>query len=395
MNSIDQNPNKSPFSSALWLAGFRPFFLLAFISGAVYPVLWGLIFSGHLSLPAEAVPFVQWHAHEMLFGFGWAVLGGFLLTASKNWVKIRGIHGLPLALLAAAWLLERAAVLYAGNFSYIPRLILLNTFLLSCSTYILYSLIRYHKQDTFRDNYFFMIALPLFIAAKNLLLHPEFYAAGVAVSVGLFRLAFTVMLERTTPQFMKNAMNVQLPRHSLLDASVKFLALASVFSKFMPVAVGTAVLALTGITMGFRLVTWSPLRGMRNFGIAIMYVGHLGLVLHFICEAVSFSGLHAGVGTLSTHVFTLLTMGLIIPGMLIRISQGHTGRKLAFTVSDRIGFLFMALAAFARLVLTQVWPEHYSFWISAAAVGWSLCFVIIGLRLAPFLCQPRVDGRDH
>jgi uncharacterized protein involved in response to NO len=29
----------------------------------------------------------------MFFGFGWAVLGGFLLTASKNWVKIRGYHG--------------------------------------------------------------------------------------------------------------------------------------------------------------------------------------------------------------------------------------------------------------------------------------------------------------
>jgi hypothetical protein len=32
----------------------------------------------------------------MFFGFGWAVLGGFLLTSTKNWVGVRGYHGTPL-----------------------------------------------------------------------------------------------------------------------------------------------------------------------------------------------------------------------------------------------------------------------------------------------------------
>ena len=49
----------------------------------------------HRGAPAGAGPFsvVQWHAHEMFFGFGWAVMGGFLLTSTKNWVHIRGYHG--------------------------------------------------------------------------------------------------------------------------------------------------------------------------------------------------------------------------------------------------------------------------------------------------------------
>ncbi|MCB1893463.1 MAG: NnrS family protein, partial [Rhodocyclaceae bacterium] len=66
----------------LWLVGFRPFFALACLSGLSLPVLWTLMFAGVIEAPAAAFTGFQWHAHEMFFGFGWAMLGGFLLTAS-------------------------------------------------------------------------------------------------------------------------------------------------------------------------------------------------------------------------------------------------------------------------------------------------------------------------
>lgn len=34
------------FDHAIWAAGFRPFFALAFLSGALLPVLWALAFTG-------------------------------------------------------------------------------------------------------------------------------------------------------------------------------------------------------------------------------------------------------------------------------------------------------------------------------------------------------------
>jgi uncharacterized protein involved in response to NO len=88
-------------------------------------------------------------------------------------------------------------------------------------------------------------------------------------------------------------------------------------------------------------------------------------------------------------------MGFVIPGMMIRISQGHTGRAIAFATSDRVAYLFMALAAFFRLIATQAWPASYSTWITLAGVGWSLCFVVLAFRLTPYLWQTRVDGRVH
>ena len=63
----------------LWLVGFRPFFVLACLAGMVLPVVWAMMFSGQLAPPSTPFSMIQWHAHEMLFGFGWAVLGGFIV----------------------------------------------------------------------------------------------------------------------------------------------------------------------------------------------------------------------------------------------------------------------------------------------------------------------------
>ena len=34
------------FDRAIWLAGFRPFFALALVAGAILPMLWALSFAG-------------------------------------------------------------------------------------------------------------------------------------------------------------------------------------------------------------------------------------------------------------------------------------------------------------------------------------------------------------
>ena len=90
---MDGNADMNLSMHPLWLVGFRPFFALACFSGLALPLLWVLIYRGLLPAPDTSFAAVQWHAHEMFFGFGWAVLGGFLLTATKNWVQVRGYHG--------------------------------------------------------------------------------------------------------------------------------------------------------------------------------------------------------------------------------------------------------------------------------------------------------------
>jgi uncharacterized protein involved in response to NO len=99
------------FTHPFWSVGFRPFFALACIAGAVLPLWWALAFTAAVPpAPSFVASPLQWHAHEMFYGFGWAGLGGFLLTATKNWVNVRGWHGGALVFLVAAWLLDRLAM---------------------------------------------------------------------------------------------------------------------------------------------------------------------------------------------------------------------------------------------------------------------------------------------
>jgi uncharacterized protein involved in response to NO len=103
----------------------------------------------------------------------------------------------------------------------------------------------------------------------------------------------------------------------------------------------------------------------------------------------------AWVGAISTHVFGLGVMGLIIPAMLIRISKGHTGRKVVFERGDKAVLWIMIAAFLLRVVAPQLDAAHYATWLTLAAGGWLLGFGLLALRLTPLLLAPRVDGKEH
>lgn len=64
--------------------GFRIFFLAAAIFAIVSMLLWyGVLHSYVLASYMELNP-AYWHAHEMIFGYAFAVVAGFLFTAVQN-----------------------------------------------------------------------------------------------------------------------------------------------------------------------------------------------------------------------------------------------------------------------------------------------------------------------
>ena len=95
---------------ALFSYGFRPFFLAGAAWAALGVLLWLPQFFGEIALPTAMAP-LDWHVHEMIFGYVAAVVAGFLLTAIPNWTGRLPVCGLPLALLAALWLSGRIAIL--------------------------------------------------------------------------------------------------------------------------------------------------------------------------------------------------------------------------------------------------------------------------------------------
>ena len=379
----------------LWLAGFRPFFTLACLSGLSLPLLWVLVFSGVIPSPAASFTAVQWHAHEMFFGFGWAVIGGFLLTSTKNWVKVRGYHGNALMFLVAAWLFERIGMWFEGAWPPLLFRISNNLFLGSIVAMLLWTLIRNRKSDFYPDNYFFLLILPVFLIAKNLILSAEYAQVGWSMALGLFRVAFLVMLERTLAQFMKGVFDVDIMHHPMLDKAIKLLALLLVFASLLPEPLAGALALLLALLLADRFFFWKPHLGMRRLDIGIMYLGYLAITAQLLVEFLDRFVHIEWIGSVSMHLFAFGAMGLIIPAMIVRISKGHTGRKVAFDALDKLCLWIMMLAFALRIVAPQIYPAGYTYWVYLAALCWFACFALLGWRYIPFLMQPRIDGKEH
>jgi uncharacterized protein involved in response to NO len=379
----------------LWLVGFRPFFSLACLSGLSLPIVWALMFTGTLPAPSITFSPSQWHAHEMFFGFGWAVLGGFLLTSTKNWVRIRGYHGSALIFLVAAWLIERVGMWFEGALPPILFRISNNLFLVSIVVMLAWTLIRHRRDDAFRDNYFFLIILPLFLVSKNLMLSADYFQIGWSMAIGLFRVAFLVMFERTLTQFMKNVFQVTILRNPMLDKAIKGLALTLILVGLMPPLLAAGIALFLALLLIGRFFFWKPQLAMRRLDIGIMYLGYLAIVAQLLIDALTPFADITWIGTVSVHVFTFGAMGLVIPAMIIRISKGHTGRTVAFDSLDKWVLWIMILGFVARIVAPQFYPAAYLRWIHLAASCWFAGFSILVWRYIPYLMQARVDGKEH
>ena len=331
----------------------------------------------------------------MFFGFGWAVLGGFLLTATKNWVQVRGYYGYALMFLVSAWLLERAAMWFAGDWPPMLFLISNNLFIATIIGMLMWTLIRNRKNDSYRDNYFLLLILPIFLLAKNLMLSADYYQIGWSMAIGLFRMAFLVMLERTLPQFIKGVFQVSILNNPLLNKSIKMLGLLLVFENLMSPQLSGWLELLLAFLLGGRFICWKPKLAIQRLDIGIMYLGYIALISQLLIEFSRLIVRPEWAVSVSIHVFTFGVMGLIIPAMLIRISKGHTGRKVAFDSLDKFALWVMMLAFVSRVIAPLLYPGEYKYWIYLAALCWFTCFALLAWRYIPFLFQPRMDGKEH
>ena len=63
--------------------GFRPFFLAGALWAAIAIALWLPMLTGQLSLPSAFAP-IEWHVHELIYGYVPAIIAGFLLLRQRD-----------------------------------------------------------------------------------------------------------------------------------------------------------------------------------------------------------------------------------------------------------------------------------------------------------------------
>lgn len=369
--------------------GFRPFFLLAGLSAPLLLVGW-LCFLFHGKVVSSLFDPMNWHAHEMLFGFVSAMIAGFLLTAVPNWTGEPAKKGAPLVLLSTLWLSARCLLLTTG--SWLTTIVDLAFFPVLFG-YLFPPLWRKGQVKT-------LIFVPVLLTlwTGNLLMHLQARGlattahAGIVLATGMIVLLIVIIAGRVVPFFTTIALGGKAaPKKAIETLSVVTTILLPVLGLWSPPALVCLVWsAVACIVHGLRLRSWWR-DGIWN--VPLLWILHLGygwIIVGFALIGLSAMGWVGN--TAALHAFTAGSISSVGLGIMARASLGHTGRPLRPSSWVVCSFVIVNMAAILRVFgpLTDL-PRAVSYGLGGSL--WSFAFLLFVGVYAPILATRRPDGK--
>lgn len=379
---------------ALFSLGFRPFFLLGAIWAALAVPLWIVTYSlGPGASPIETG--LNFHAHEMLFGYGSAIVAGFLLTAIPNWTGRLPVCGAPLALLVSVWALGRVAMVFQPGPALLPAVI-------DSAFLVLFGGVVWREVIAGRNTRNLKVAAAVSaLAAANLAYHWQVLASGglsqMAIRTGLAALIFLILVVggRITPSFTRNwlvkqggSLPVSFGLYDGITLVVSLVALAG-WALLNGESIVSAALLLAGAMNIVRLGRWRGERTLAEPLVTILHVGYgwaalalllIGLSGLFPTVVPRVAGLHAA-GAGAVGVMTLAVM--------TRASLGHTGRELKAGAGTFLIYVLVNLGALIRVAAAFLESTLQAHANQVAAALWSGAFLTFAFVYGPRLLAPR------
>ena len=390
---INRNTPAAPAASpgwALWNLGFRPFYLLATIFGALSVLLWAAQFSGWLSTAYLRGP--VWHGHEMLFGYAMAVIAGFLLTAVRNWTNQPTPSGVPLMALAALWVCGRILVLTPFAMA---AAVVNAAFPLAVAIAIGIPIVRSRNLR----NYFFIGLLSLMGALifmvhltlqGHIAISPRF---GLQLALDMVLFIMAVMGGRVIPMFTNNGIpGTNATRHPLLEK----MALGTVLLLFvadllpLPPPMVAAIALATAMVHAARLYRWQPWRTRTNALVWILHAAYAWIVVHLVLRGLA--ALDVLPESTAIHALTVGAIGGMTIGMMTRTARGHTGRPLLADGFERGMFWLIQVSAVVRVFGPLALPGLTIASIQLSALLWAAACALYAARYWPILTRARLDG---
>ncbi len=387
-----------PAGGILFAHGFRPFFLAAGVWAPAALILWLAVLTGTIVLPS-AFDAVTWHAHEMLFGFVFAAVAGFLLTAVPSWTGRPPLHGLPLGLLALLWVAGRIGVACSAHIGPAAAAALDLALPVALIIVIAREIVAGRNWHNLP-----MTAGLVILAAANGLFHAEALgwadtaAAGWRLAIAMVTLMIGLIGGRIIPNFTRNWLSKRgetaLPApFSKFDAVAMAVTLLwAAMWTLWPDHVATAAAALAaGLLHAVRLGRW---RGWRTGAEPLVWVLHLGyLWVPVGLLLVGAAGLWPAIPvSAAIHALTAGAMATMILAVMTRATLGHTGRTL--TAGPATAALYGMIIAVAPLrIAAPLAPDLYWPLLALSGLLWTAAFALFLTVYGPMFFRPRVDAK--
>ncbi|HEX6156348.1 MAG TPA: NnrS family protein [Burkholderiales bacterium] len=376
---------------AVFSAAFRPFFLGAALWSAAAVPAWLLSFSGRAALPGALAPFI-WHVHEMVFGFGFATIAGFLLTAIPNWTGRLPLRGPRLAALAGLWLAGRLALLLSASIGPHAAAAIDLAFPAALIAVVARELVAGRNWRNLP-----MLAALALLLCGSLLVHLQSiglaYTALLGNRIGIATLLMLIALigGRIVPSFTRNWLAKQRAGGALpapagrLDLAALAITLAALAAWVaFPGGPATPWLALAAsLALGLRLSRW---RGLATLGEPLLFVLHAGygwLVVGF--GLLGLSGVVPLVPhSAALHALAVGAIGTMTLAVMTRATLGHSGQPLSAGGATVLVYLLVTVAALLRIAAPLAGASFLALtW--AAAAAWSGAFLLFAFSYRKLL----------
>lgn len=378
---------------ALLSFGFRPFFLFGALWAAVALALTLPALSGHLGLPTTLTP-IEWHAHELVYGYVPAVVAGFLLTAVPNWTGRLPVVGLPLLALFLLWLAGRIAMLTSAWIGPLPAAATDLVFLLALGAVIGREIVAGNSTRNLK-----VLAVVSLLFLGNALFHVEHIRGtdsgyGIRLGVAAAVLLIALIGGRIVPSFTRNwlvprgAGRLPAPMDRLDYGAMAVSAVALASWVVSPAAQATALLAALGFLVNAaRLGRWAGDRTTAEPLVLILHIAYAFVPIGFLLVALATLWPGSVAPTGAMHGWTAGAIGLMTLAVMTRASLGHCGRPLQATGPIQLIYLAALVAALSRVATAFGIEREVLLHVSVTA--WIAAFAGFVIVYAPLLARRR------
>ena len=378
---------------AVFSIGLRPFYLFSALWSAIIAPLWIHAFLGGGPIGLD------WHVHEMLFGYAGGIIVGFLLTAVPNWTGRMPVVGWPLVLLFGLWVAGRAAMLTVALNADVAAMAW--PVIVDCLFLVAVAGVVWREVLAGRNWRNLPVAMIVTVLAlANIGFHLETGAGGVdnlSTRLGLSVVSLLIALigGRVTPSFTRNW---QLKRGGPLPAvagrfdTMTLIATAAGLAawSFAPVHPATGVaLLLAGVLNLIRLARWRGGATLAEPLVLILHLGYLWLASGLVLLGLSVMVPAHVLPSVGVHALTAGAIGVMTLAIMTRSSRGHTGPPLTAGKADILIYGLINAAALTR-VIGGLMPAAYHPLLIVSAGLWSAAFLAFVISYGPILLTPRL-----